>query len=173
MPVAVDRRWTVAELDALPADPTHRYEIVDGELLVSPGPLLPHQKAVLEVTKLLDGYVGAMPDIEVLNGPGEVIPEEYTAMQPDVFVFDVRGGALDRRWDDSCRLLLAVEVSSAGTARYDRVTKRPKYLALDAVYWIVDPDARLSARSGYQGPPARRSARSEWSGVLPRPKNRW
>jgi hypothetical protein len=38
MPIATERYWTVEDVWALPVDPHHRYEAVDGELLVSPSP---------------------------------------------------------------------------------------------------------------------------------------
>ena len=37
MPIATERYWTVEDVWALPVDPHHRYEAVDGELLVSAG----------------------------------------------------------------------------------------------------------------------------------------
>lgn len=143
MPATVEKRWTVAEVHALPDDPRHRYEVVDGELLVSPGPSVPHQVCAFELMKILDAFVERWGEALVLDGPAEVVPDEYTAMQPDVFVTLLRNGRLPPDWDNASQLLLAVEVLSPSTARYDRVKKRPKYLSMGAVYWIVDLDARV------------------------------
>ena len=41
---ALDRIWTVDDLDELPDD-GNRYEIIDGELFVTPAPAWPHQRA--------------------------------------------------------------------------------------------------------------------------------
>jgi Uma2 family endonuclease len=43
-------------------------------------------------------------------------------------------------------LLLAVEVLSPSTARYDRLTKRRFYQQQGVEYWIVDLDARIVER---------------------------
>ena len=43
MPAMQERRWTAAEVRALPDEPGKRFEVVDGELLVSPGPTFRHQ----------------------------------------------------------------------------------------------------------------------------------
>ena len=53
---AVDRRWTAREVRALiEKNPLHtpRYELVDGELLVTPSPGFPHQRAVTRLTGAL------------------------------------------------------------------------------------------------------------------------
>jgi Uma2 family endonuclease len=42
--------------------------------------------------------------------------------------------------------LLFVEVLSPGTARFDRVVKRERYLRAGIEYWIVDLDSRLVER---------------------------
>ena len=39
------RRWTANDLEDLPND-GQRYEVIDGELFVTPSPSLPHQRAV-------------------------------------------------------------------------------------------------------------------------------
>lgn len=71
MPVTMPRRWTVDEVHALQEqDPPHRYEVVDGELLVSPGPRLSHQRAVFLMARLLGAYVEAWQIGEVSGGPG-------------------------------------------------------------------------------------------------------
>ncbi len=48
MPVSGD--WTVDDLGRLPDDGL-RYELVDGVLLVSPSPLVPHQLALGDSTR--------------------------------------------------------------------------------------------------------------------------
>jgi len=55
MPQAADG-WTVERVLALPDD-GKRYEVVDGELLVSPSPDFHHQEAVLALATVLRSYV--------------------------------------------------------------------------------------------------------------------
>ena len=57
MPIVGERRWSVEDVWALPDDPRHRYETVDGELLVSSMPLFAHQRAVSEFGLMMGSYV--------------------------------------------------------------------------------------------------------------------
>ena len=146
MPAMQDRHWTVADVHALPDDSRHRYEVVDGELLVSPAPALRHQLVTRAITRALEDYLQAHPFGVVLNGPGEVAADEHSAVQPDVFVLPLVDGRPPRDWPTAQSLLLVIEVLSPSTARHDRVVKRKLYQRLGAEYWIVDPEARLVER---------------------------
>lgn len=55
--VAHERRWSVEDVWALPDDLRHRYETVDGKLLVSPMPRFAHQRAVSELGLMMGSYV--------------------------------------------------------------------------------------------------------------------
>ena len=144
MPQTLDRHWTAAEVQAMQdRDPSHRYQVVDGELLVSPGPSRPHQRCVGHLLRLVAVYVEQWQFGETLMGPGQVLPDANTEMQPDVFVIPPDDDDASSAWDTKGRLLLACEVLSPSTARFDRVRKRPKYQSMGAVYWIFDMDARV------------------------------
>ena len=67
-------------------------------------------------------------------------------MQPDLFVVPLPEGRRSPNWTDVTTLLLAVEVLSPSTARYDRLTKRRLYQQQGVEYWIVDLDARVVER---------------------------
>jgi Uma2 family endonuclease len=50
-------------------------------------------------------------------------------------------------WSEVTSLLLAVEILSPSTARYDRIVKRRRYQRAGIPeYWIVDPDSRVIER---------------------------
>ena len=146
MPAVERRRWTAAEVRALPEQPGKRFEVVDGDLLVSPGPSFAHQRIVLEFQLLLAPYLRTPPVADLLGGPAEIEADAHTLVQPDVFVLPRPGGRNPREWSDVGRALLIIEVLSPTTARHDRVTKRRRYQALGAEYWIVDPESRLVER---------------------------
>jgi Uma2 family endonuclease len=137
-----DRRYTADEVLALPAD-GNRYELVQGELLVTPAPSQRHQRIVLRLGAALDQYLQGYRNLAtVFTAPGDIIwgPDEY--VQPDVFV--VPAGEVTGTWRDCRTLLLAAEVLSPGSARSDRLTKRRLYQKRGvAAYWVVDADARL------------------------------
>lgn len=147
MPATLDHKWTAEEVRALPEVPGLRFECVDGELLVSPGPRLYHQRAALQLLLRLHAYVAGPPRIgEVGFGPGEAELDEHTLVQPDVFVAPLVDGRRPADHDEVKRFLLVVEVLSPSSHRSDRVTKRRKYQHTADEYWIVDPPARRVER---------------------------
>lgn len=146
MPAAESHRWTADEVRALPEEPGKRFECVDGVLLVSPGPRLPHQSAVFLFSRLLDEYCTRVGVGSVFNGPGELELDRYTLVQPDVFVLPLVAGKRAQSQEAAGHPLLFVEVLSPGTARYDRVIKRGRYQRYGVEYWIADLDARLVER---------------------------
>ena len=146
MPALPTTGWTVQMLEALPDD-GNRYEIIDGELLVTPAPRRSHQRAVRRLLTLLDVYLRPREDIEVLASPADIRVGERTSVQPDVFVAPIEEGQLATTWPEVRALLLAIEVLSPGTARVDRHQKRRLYQREGvAEYWVVDLDSRLVER---------------------------
>jgi hypothetical protein len=77
---ATTQRWTRDEvLDLIARNPltTPRYELVDGELLVTPSPSGPHQFAVAIMLQLLGEYLAGEPGVgEVLTSPADVMLDE-------------------------------------------------------------------------------------------------
>ncbi|MEO8624304.1 MAG: Uma2 family endonuclease [bacterium] len=139
--------WTVDDVHALPDD-GNRYEVIDGELLVTPSPRWRHQEAVLELATLLRQYLKREQLGLALIAPADVIFSRTRLVQPDVFVAPLVNGRRPEQFSDVGRLLLAVEVLSPSTARADRVKKRSLFRDEGVPeYWIVDCDARTFERS--------------------------
>lgn len=117
-------------------DDGHRYELVDGVLVVTPAPSRLHQRAVLELAVAL--RAACPPDLEVLVAPLDVILADDTSLQPDVLVA--------RMADLSAKNLpaapvLAAEVSSPSTRLFDLNLKKARLEAAGCEsYWVVDPD---------------------------------
>lgn len=124
-----------ADLAQMPDD-GHRYELVDGILLVSPAPTPHHQRVVAAIYRQL--FAGCPPELEVLFAPLDVIISDDTVLQPDLLVA--------RRADFTERELpkvplLAVEVLSPSTRRVDLMLKFSRLEAAGCPsYWVVDPD---------------------------------
>jgi Uma2 family endonuclease len=129
------RPLTRADLEHLPDD-GHRYELIDGTLLVSPGPQLPHQDVVGNLHLLLRG---ACPrHLKVVLAPFAVALAEDTELQPDLIV--APRDAFTRK-ELPGPPLLAVEVLSPSTRRVDLLLKRDRLQAAGAAsYWLIDPD---------------------------------
>lgn len=149
MPAVERRHWTPDEvrrlIDDAPA-PTPRYEVVDGELLVTPSPADAHQRIVKRLVLRLDPYVEAQHLGELFISPSDVRPAPGLLLQPDVYVRLPESGR-DEPDAAVSRLLVAIEVLSPSSARFDRVTKRRAYQAAGVPeYWIVDADAQTIER---------------------------
>jgi Uma2 family endonuclease len=128
--------WTVEDLDLLPDDGL-QYELLDGVLLVSPAPVMVHQRAVLRLALLLNAACPPL-GMEVFIAPLDWQPDIRTSLQPDVLVArdeDVEAKNIRKP------LMLAVEVLSPSTRRKDQVLKRSKYEDVGiASFWVLDPD---------------------------------
>jgi len=128
------RALTRQDLEAMPED-GHRYELIDGTLIVTPAPSYRHHSIVGELHVALRSVCPI--DLKVLMAPCDVALAEDTVLQPDLVVA--------RRSDFSARdhptaPLLAVEVLSPSTRRLDLTLKRARYEAAGcASYWVVDP----------------------------------
>lgn len=107
--------WTVERVLALPED-GNRYEVVDGELLVTPSPAFHHQDAVLALAARLRSHVLANRFGTVSIAPADIELDEKTLVQPDIFAFEWSGGHPPRQWKDVRSILLAIEVLSPSTA---------------------------------------------------------
>lgn len=145
---AAHANWTVDMLDALPDD-GQRYEIIDGELYVTPAPSDIHQLVAGAFYRRLDPYLRSALIGRALYSPADVRRGDRTRnrVQPDVFavrLFDGRYPEYPYRMSD---LLLVVEVESPGNPLYDHHVKRELYLSGGVPeYWIVSADARIVTR---------------------------
>ena len=143
MPAALDRFYTREEVLAFPED-GNRYELVHGELLVSPAPRARHQRAVGDLYFALRTFLGEHRAGEVLMSPADIswggLPD--VLVQPDLFVVPPQLGRV-RDWLEVEQLSLVIEVLSPSTARHDRFTKRRLYQEMQVpLYWLIDLDAR-------------------------------
>ena len=141
------RRWTEKEFyaarDAAPQG--ERWELVDGEVLVTPSPHWTHQRVSMRLSVLLDAYVRSQSLGEVFTSPLDVKLQPGLVLQPDILV--VPAGVLTIRDDIVDRLLLAVETITPSSARYDRVVKRPAYQRNRVPeYWVVDQQSNTVER---------------------------
>ena len=138
--------WTAAMVRDLPDD-GNRYEVLDGELLVSPAPSYRHQAVLARLFKVISPYVDQHSLGWTRWSPADIEFSPETMLQPDLFVVPDEGMGEPNSWKEVKRLLLVVEGLSPSTARVDRLLKRPEYQkASIPEYWIVDIDSRLVER---------------------------
>lgn len=139
MPPVLARPFTVEDYDLLPEG--SRYQLIDGELLMSPSPSALHQRILGALFFALQQYLHSHPNGLVLLSPFDVQLSNLDVFQPDLCWFS--SGRRSRVTPQ--RALgapdLVVEILSPRTAHYDLQLKRPLY-ARDGVreLWLIDPD---------------------------------
>jgi Uma2 family endonuclease len=138
---AAVHRWTYDEFARLPDD-GNRYEVIGGELYVSPAPQPLHQEIAARLFELLRPFARTNGLGRVLHGPIDVLFGEGDYLEPDlVFIRRGRRGVYTKRGLESAPDLI-VEVISPTTGLRDRGVKRERYAHFGVPeYWIVDPSA--------------------------------
>jgi Uma2 family endonuclease len=137
------RAWTYGNLAALPDDHL-RHELIDGEHVATPSPLISHQVILWNLVEVLGPYLRASPIGTALAGTADVKFSPFTVLVPDLVYFTAERFA--RVVNDRCATAapdLVVEILSPGTRRRDKGRKRAVY-DREGVgeYWIVDPESR-------------------------------
>lgn len=154
MAVAVQvKRWTLRELHRLPDD-GNKYELIDGELFVTPPPTDDHETIAARLTRILDPYVAAQR-LGFVYRPRSVLRYRGSEAEPDLMVRlpHPRPTGRDRDWDRAPVPILVVEIASPYTRRRDREQKRALYQRAGVEeYWMVDAEERsvTVARAGHE-----------------------
>jgi Uma2 family endonuclease len=163
MGMAAPTYWTAEMVRQLPDD-GNRYEVVHGELLVTPAPRFDHQLLVTRMAVALANYLAHEPVGIVLTSPADISWGRDVLVQPDVFVVP-RDEARTREWSRIRTLLLVVEVLSPSTGRADRFAKRRRYQDAGVpAYWIVDGgEERVEVWEGAADVPVIEMERLVWS----------
>jgi Uma2 family endonuclease len=141
MGMAAPLYYTADMVRALPDD-GNRYEVVYGELLVTPAPTVWHEVVQRRLLLAVDQYLRTTAIGEVLGSRADISWGPDVLVSPDVFVVPLeQARTLD--WARMRELLLVVEILSPSSVRHDRFIKRRRYQEAGIpLYWIVDPDQR-------------------------------
>lgn len=138
--------WTVERLHRIPDD-GKRYEIIAGELFVTPSPAPRHQYVADRLLAVLLQYCDRV-GLQVMSAPADVIVSSDTLVQPDVFVIPLdAAGRPPATYAEMGRPLLVIEVRSPSTSRVDRQEKLQLYQSMQVPeYWMVDAETRVLER---------------------------
>jgi Uma2 family endonuclease len=135
------RRWTRADLAYLPDD-GNRYEVLHGELLVSPQASYGHQLIALALAHVLYAYC-EKHRIGHVVGPGAVVFGK-NELQPDVQVIPGPRQPLATKWEKLPRPILVVEIVRDSVSRRSALGKKRDAFGERGIeeYWVIDPDKR-------------------------------
>ncbi|MBX3072177.1 MAG: Uma2 family endonuclease [Thermomicrobiales bacterium] len=136
----LERPYTVDDLKDLPEDGM-RYEIIGGELIVSPSPSTKHQRASMNLSLLVAGYVRQRGIGEVFAAPYDVVLGTHNVLEPDLLVILNEQADLVTDAHIVGAPALVIEIISPSSRSIDRVRKSATYADHGVQeYWIVDPD---------------------------------
>jgi Uma2 family endonuclease len=141
MTSSVEPLLTLADLEAFPEDDGNRYELIAGELFLSPAPGISHQLLLKDVQMELARYLRDHPIGILVPGTGLFL-SDYDAVIPDICF--VR----NERWDEvvtgekfTRAVDLVIEIISSGKENRERDLKFKRQLYAKygvQEYWIVD-----------------------------------
>lgn len=148
--VAEKKKYTYEDYMKLPDD--ERYELIEGELIMSPAPKTRHQRIALRLAQKMALFVQEKRFGEVFIAPCDIVLGGKDVVQPDIlFVSKEREHIIE---EDNIKGApdLVIEIVSDSSAYNDFVTKKMLYSKHGVLeYWIVVPDdeaIELFERSG-------------------------
>ncbi len=135
----VDIRLTYDDFCLLPND-GKRYEIIEGELFVTPSPISLHQRVVTRLTVALGSFLESRRLGEVFVSPFDVVFSRFDVVEPDIlFISKARSSVLTPKNVQGAPDLV-IEVLSKSTRHTDRTIKLKLYARYGVEeYWIIDP----------------------------------
>lgn len=149
--------FSVEDYKNLAESETERYELLGGELLMTPSPTWKHQAVLLRLANRLQTFVEEHRLGHVAVSPLDVVLSEHNVAQPDIlFISQERADIIDEDGDVRGAPDLVIEILSPSTIERDRTTKRTLYARYGVrEYWLVDlndetVDVLSLTESGYE-----------------------
>lgn len=135
-------RYTYDDYMRLPDG--ERYEVIEGELLLTPVPSFRHQRILSHLHFRLYAFVEAPGLGMVVPAPTDVILDAENVVQPDLlFVAKERLAIIDTTGGVHGAPDLVVEILSPSTVGRDQGVKRALYSRYGVrECWFVDPDTQ-------------------------------
>ena len=135
----VDTRLTYEDFCLLPND-GKRYEIIGGELFVTPAPRILHQKVVTRLAHFLLSFLENKALGQVFVAPVDIVFSDFDVVEPDIVYVSRDRASIIREMNVQGAPDLAIEVVSETTERTDRTTKLKLYGRFGVQeYWIINP----------------------------------
>ena len=134
-----EKRYTKEDYERLPEGSP--YQLIGGELIMSPSPTFFHQRIAFKIASRLGAFVERNRSGAIVMAPMDVYFNEEDIYQPDIIF--LRAEQLPKiDPDDRIHLTpdLVIEVLSPSTAYHDYSHKKKIYAEHGVKeYWIVDP----------------------------------
>lgn len=120
-----------------------RYEIIDGDLHMTPAPIPEHQLIVWRLTTILTAFIDQQKWGKLFLAPIDIVLSMTEVAQPDIAVVARHRDHIITKKNIIAAPDLIVEILSDTTEKTDRTTKKAMYERHGVrEYWIVDPSDR-------------------------------
>jgi len=139
--ISSPKKFTYQDYLELPEEPGYRYEVLAGELIKEPAPIILHQRVSRELEFILLVYFRQTDPLgEIFYAPLDLTLGDYTVVQPDILYISGAQRDIIKETRIDGAPLLAVEIISESSRRKDRLRKRKIYQEAGIQhYWLVDP----------------------------------
>jgi Uma2 family endonuclease len=118
----------------------NRYEILEGELVMTPAPETDHQRISRNLEFVLHSYATKHSLGEVFDAPMDVVFSMTTVVQPDIVFVSAERSHIITKKNIIAAPDLVIEILSESSETTDRTTKKKLYEQHGVKeYWIVDP----------------------------------
>ena len=142
--------FTYDDYAKLPDD-GNRYEIIEGDLVMTPAPKTGHQRISRRLLVQLTLFVEKHQLGEVFDAPCDVVFSPENTVQPDIFFISTKQEKLITEDNIQGAPDLIIEILSPTTAYYDLVEKKEIYEKFGVKeYWIVDTKKKRIELHGLQ-----------------------
>lgn len=134
--------FTYEDLKTLPEN-GKQYQIVEGDLIVSPSPKTLHQFIIVNLTRILSSFVKKHGLGKIICAPMDVVLSPENVFQPDVLFISNENKNIITETNIQGAPDLVVEVLSEGTKEMDLTIKKKIYARFSVKrYWLIDPETK-------------------------------
>jgi Uma2 family endonuclease len=148
------RKLSYEEFQELPRDGSKRFELIEGEVFMTPSPNTKHQRVVGRLFRTLSDFVEKNDLGEVFIAPYDIVFSTWTALEPDLLFIRKERASIVTEANVQGTPDLVIEVLSPSNKAYDRQTKLLAYEKGGVPeLWYFDPEGRTAEilRLGSEG----------------------
>lgn len=143
MALPLEKKRICTYEDYLNTPDDERYQLLEGELIMTPAPAISHQRISRKLEYVLEKHITENGLGEVFDAPCDVYLDNHNVVQPDLLFIAVENSRIVGEANINGAPDLVVEILSENSAYCDMVKKKKLYARFGVKeYWIVDPMER-------------------------------
>jgi Uma2 family endonuclease len=134
------KKWTYRDYASI--EDENRYEVIEGELVMAPSPIIKHQRISIKLATRMRIFAEEKKLGEVFGAPTDVILPPHNVFQPDILFISNDNMEILTEKNVQGAPDLVVEILLPGTAVYDATLKKDVYEREGVKeLWIIDPES--------------------------------